>query len=568
MAAPHQSAGSSSAFFPTFAPASSSASPSIWPVPSLINPEALLDIQTQFLRGWQQVLADAQEGSLSSPPDRRFRTQAWADNPGALLMAHAYMLSAQAMQSMVEAAAVPDAVRERLRFSVQQWVDAWAPSNFLATNPDALQTLIQTKGQSLLSGMENFLHDVQKGRISQTDESAFEVGRNLATTAGQVVFENRLMQLIQYQPVAQTVHARALLMVPPCINKYYILDLQPDNSFVRFALEQGFQVFMVSWRNPQPSDTDGILQAGWLDYLEEGVLQAVQVVQDISGQPQINALGFCVGGTMLASALALAKDRGENPVASLTLLTTLLDFEDTGVLDVFIDELHVQTRERQLGQSGLMTARELATTFSFLRPNELVWNYVVSNYLKGQAPPAFDLLFWNGDGTNLPGPFFAWYLRNTYLENRLKDGMELNGPDGKQHMDLQTLDMPAYVYGSREDHIVPWHSAYASTRILTGKQRFVLGASGHIAGVINPPQTGKRSYWAHEENMFEARQMPQDAEDWLAQAQAYQGSWWPDWSAWLAQYGGVQRKAVKTPGNTRHKPLEAAPGSYVKVRAL
>jgi len=447
-------------------------------------------------------------------------------------------------------------------------VDAWAPSNFLATNPEALQTLIQTKGQSLLSGMENFLHDVQKGRISQTDESAFEVGRNLATTAGQVVFENRLMQLVQYQPLTQTVHQRPLLMVPPCINKYYILDLQPDNSFVRFALEQGFQVFMVSWRNPQPDDTDGILQAGWLDYLEEGVLQAVQVVQDISGQPQINALGFCVGGTLLASALALAKGRGEDLVASLTLLTTLLDFEDTGVLDVFIDELHVQTREQQLGQSGLMTARELATTFSFLRPNELVWNYVVSNYLKGQAPPAFDLLFWNGDGTNLPGPFFAWYLRNTYLENRLKDGMELDGPDGKQVVDLQTLDMPAYVYGSREDHIVPWHSAYASTRILTGKQRFVLGASGHIAGVINPPQAGKRSYWAHEESMFEAGHMQQDAEDWLAQAQAHKGSWWSDWSAWLAQHSGAQRKAAKTPGNARHKPLEAAPGRYVKARAL
>jgi len=535
-----------------------------WPMPSFIGPDALLDIQTQFLRGWQQVLADAQEGSLGSPPDRRFRTQAWADNPGALLMAHAYMLSAQAMQRMVDAAAVPEAMRERLRFSVQQWVDAWAPSNFLATNPDALQTLVQSNGQSLLNGLENFLHDVQKGRISQTDESAFEVGGNLAITPGQVVFENRLMQVIQYQPLTPAVHQRPLLMVPPCINKYYILDLQADNSFVRFALEQGFQVFMVSWRNPQPSDTDDILQAGWLDYLEQGVLQAVQVVQDISRQPQINALGFCVGGTLLASALALAKARGEEPVASLTLLTTLLDFEDTGVLDIFIDELHVQARERQLGQGGLMTAQELATTFSFLRPNELVWNYVVSNYLKGQAPVAFDLLFWNGDGTNLPGPFFAWYLRNTYLENRLKDGMELDG----ERVSLNTLDMPAYIYGSREDHIVPWHSAYASTRLLAGPQRFVLGASGHIAGVINPPQAGKRSYWAHEEAMYTPGQMPQDADAWLTQAQTRKGSWWPDWSAWLAAHGGSQRKAAKTLGNARYRPIEAAPGSYVKLRAL
>jgi len=540
-----------------------------WSACAGIRPEALLDIQTQFLRGWQQVLQDAQDGTLGSPPDRRFRTQAWADNPAALLMAHAYMLSAQAMQNMVDATQAAEPVRERLRFSVQQWVDAWAPSNFLATNPDAWQALVQSKGQSLLNGMENFLHDVQKGRISQTDESAFEVGRNLATTPGQVVFENALMQLIQYQPLTETVHQRPLLVVPPCINKYYILDLQPENSFVRHALEQGFQVFMVSWRNPQPGDTDGILQAGWMDYLDHGVLQAVQVVQDITRQPQINALGFCVGGTLLASALALAQARGQTPVASLTLLTTLLDFQDAGVLNVFIDELHVQTRERQLGQGGLMPARELATTFSFLRPNELVWNYVVSNYLKGQTPPAFDLLFWNGDGTNLPGPFFAWYLRNTYLENRLKDGVKVNSTDGHSvSVRLQTLDMPAYIYGSREDHIVPWQSAWASTRLLAGPQRFVLGASGHIAGVINPPQAGKRSYWVHGQAMHENGQMPENAEDWLAQAQSHRGSWWPDWAAWLAEHSGPQRKAPKACGNARHKPLEAAPGRYVKVQAL
>jgi len=536
-----------------------------WPVPACIRPEALLEIQTQFLQGWQQVLQQAQEGSLNTPQDRRFRTQAWADNPAALLMAHAYTLSVEAMQNMVQAAQVPDAMRERLRFSVQQWVDAWAPSNFLATNPDAWQALLQSQGQSLLNGMENFLHDVQKGRISHTDESAFEVGRNLAITPGQVVFENALMQLIQYQPLSDTVYQRPLLMVPPCINKYYILDLQAENSFVRYALEQGFQVFMISWRNPLPADTDGILQAGWLDYLDQGVLQAVQVVQDITRQPQINALGFCVGGTLLSSALALAQARaGENPVASLTLLTTLLDFQDTGVLDVFIDELHVQTRERQLGQGGLMPARELATTFSFLRPNELVWNYVVNNYLKGQAPPAFDLLYWNGDGTNLPGPFFAWYLRNAYLENRLKDGVELDG----HAVRFGALDMPAYLYGSREDHIVPWQSAWASTRLLAGPQRFVLGASGHIAGVINPPQANKRSYWAHTQAMYEADQMPADAQSWLEGAQSHRGSWWPDWSAWLAGYGGAQCKAPKTLGNARYKPLEAAPGRYVKLRVL
>ncbi len=537
-----------------------------WPVPVGISPEALAEIQKQFSRGWQQVLEAAHDGSLSSPPDRRFRAEAWSANQGSMLMAHAYMLSAQAMQGMVEAAQVPDAMRERLRFGVQQWLDAWAPSNFLATNPDALQKLVETKGKSLLDGLNNFLLDMKKGRMSQTDESVFEVGRNLATTPGQVIYQNHLMQIIQYEPQAPTVHQLPLLVVPPCINKYYILDLQPENSFVRYALESGFRVFLVSWRNPLPTDTDGIQTAGWADYLKEGVLQAIDVVQDVTRQPKINALGFCVGGTLLSSALALARAQGNEPVASLTLLTTLLDFKEPGILDVFIDELHVQTRERQMGQGGLMTARELATTFSFLRPNELVWNYVVSNYLKGESPPPFDLLYWNSDGTNLPGPFFAWYLRQAYLENNLKQPgrIEIDG----YRLSFDSLDMPAYVYGSREDHIVPWHAAYASTALLKGQQRFVLGASGHIAGVINPPKAGRRSYWAHDTVSYGCNEIPGDPEQWLSKAQEHRGSWWPDWAEWLASHSGPRRKAVKTCGNSTYSPIEPAPGSYVKVRAV
>lgn len=537
-----------------------------WPLPIGISPEALADIQAQFSRGWQQVLAAARDGSLTSPSDRRFRAEAWSSTQGSLLTAHAYLLSAQAMQDMVEAAQMPTPVRDRLRFSVQQWLDAWAPTNFLATNPDALQTLIDSKGKSLLDGLSNFMQDMQKGRMSQTDESAFEVGRNLAVTPGQVVFENTLMQVIQYEPLTPTVHQLPLLMVPPCINKFYILDLQPQNSFVRYALEQGFRVFLVSWRNPLPADDDGIQEATWADYLDQGVLKAIDVVQDISRQPQINALGFCVGGTLLANALSLAHARGQDPVASLTLLTTMLDFQDTGILDVFIDELHVQTREHQIGQSGLMPARDLATTFSFLRPNELVWNYVVSNYLKGEMPAPFDLLFWNSDGTNLPGPFFAWYLRQTYLENNLKQPGEVE-IDGHR-LSFDVLDMPAYVYGSREDHIVPWRSAYASTALLKGQQRFVLGASGHIAGVINPAQSGRRSYWAHDEPSYGCEHMPGDPEQWLSQAVEHRGSWWPDWSQWLAEHAGPRRKAVKTCGNASYPPIEDAPGRYVKVRAV
>jgi len=330
-------------------------------------------------------------------------------------------------------------------------------------------------------------------------------------------------------------------------------------------VEQGFTVFLISWRNPVASDTDGVDRATWSDYLDNAVLQALRVASDITGQPQVNALGFCVGGTMLASALALAEARGEHPVASLTLLTSLLDFHNTGVLNVFVDEAHALLRDHQLGKGGLMPGRELATTFSFLRPNELVWNYVVGNYLKGQTPPAFDLLFWNGDSTNLPGPFFSWYFRNTYLENNLKV------PGGAQAaglpLDLTRLQMPAYIFGSREDHIVPWVSAYASTQVLRGPQRFVLGASGHIAGVVNPPAKKRRSYWVADELEQSGHYLPGDPNAWLAQAVEQPGSWWPDWTHWLAGHSGKQVKARTKLGNARHRPIEPAPGRYVKVRA-
>lgn len=535
-----------------------------WPL-AVLAPEDLANIQAEFSRAYAELLTQAREGNLEAPADRRFRSEAWQANRFALLNARIWELSARTMFSMVDAAQVSEAVRNRLRFSVMQWLEATAPSNFVFTNPEVQQLLLETGGKSLAAGLQNLLQDIGKGRMSQTDESVFELGRNIAVTPGHVVFQNALMQVIQYAPATPRVYARPLVVVPPCINKYYILDLQPENSFVRHAVEQGHTVFIVSWRNPLPTDTDGSDKAGWADYLEDGVLQALRVASEITRQPAVNALGFCVGGTMLANALALAHARGERPVESLTLLTTLLDFSDTGVLDVFIDEAHVSLREQQLGQGGLMTARELGTTFSFLRPAELVWNYVVNNYLKGTTPPAFDLLYWNSDGTNLPGPFFTWYLRNTYLENRLRKpgGVVIDG----HPIDLGTLDMPAYIYGSREDHIVPWKSAYASCSLLTGQRRFVLGASGHIAGVVNPPAKKRRSYWANDAAP-EAGQRAAAADDWLAAAQEHTGSWWPDWAAWLAQYAGATKQAPARPGNRQYKPLEPAPGSYVSVRAV
>ncbi|AIT27077.1 poly-beta-hydroxybutyrate polymerase [Bordetella holmesii 30539] len=527
-----------------------------------VAPDTLADIQAEFSREWLRICDEAQRGVLPVPADRRFSSPAWQADKRHLLMAHAYLLSSRVLHRMVESAQVSEQLRTRLRFSIMQWVDALSPANFLAFNPDAQQCMVESAGRTLNAGLANLLADLKKGRITQTDESQFEIGRNVAVTPGVVVYENRLMQLIQYSPQTAKVFARPLVVVPPNINKFYILDLQPENSFVRHAVEAGHTVFIVSWRNPLASDSDGVDTATWSDYLDEAVLKALSVAGEITGQKQVNALGFCVGGTMLAAALALADARGQQPVASLTLLTSLLDFHDTGVLKVFVDEGHALLRDQQLGQGGLMPARDLATTFSFLRPNELVWNYVVGNYLKGQAPPAFDLLFWNADSTNLPGPFFSWYFRNTYLENNLKVPGLAQAADTP--LDLTRLAMPAYVYGSREDHIVPWQSAYATTQLLRGPMRFVLGASGHIAGVINPPAKKRRSFWAGESDAA----LPGDPNAWLADASEQPGSWWPDWTQWLAEHAGKPIAAPRTLGSKKYAPIEPAPGRYVKVRAV
>ncbi|MDE2454037.1 MAG: class I poly(R)-hydroxyalkanoic acid synthase [Burkholderiales bacterium] len=446
-----------------------------------------------------------------------------------------------------------------MRFAVQQWVDASAPSNFLASNPEALQKAVETKGESLGAGLQHLLEDLKKGHVSQTDESVFEVGRNVATTEGSVVFENELFQLIEYKPLTATVHERPMLFVPPCINKYYILDLQPENSVIRYTVEQGHRTFVVSWRNPDES----LVAKTWDDYIEQGPITAIRTVQAITGAKTINTLGFCVGGTILATALAVLAARGEQPAHSVTLLTTLLDFAHTGILDIFVDEASVQLRDLTIGEKapggpGLLKGQELATTFSFLRPNDLVWNYVVANYLKGESPPPFDLLYWNGDSTNLPGPMYCWYLRHTYLQNELKKPGALTVCGEK--VDLGRIEAPVFVYGSREDHIVPWTAAYASIPLLEGKRRFVLGASGHIAGVINPPAKGKRSHWTNDA-------LPESAEAWFEGATEHPGSWWTVWSGWLDPLGGKMVAAPKAPGSRQFKAIEPAPGRYVKAKA-
>ena len=521
--------------------------------------EKLQSLQQKYMEDATALWTQSLQG-MPALSDKRFSAKAWTENPVAGMAAAVYLLNARTLMSLADAVVADAKTQSRIRFAIEQWLAATAPSNFLAFNVDAQKKAIETKGESIAQGIKNMMHDLAQGHVSMTDESQFEVGKNVATTEGAVVFENELFQLIEYKPLTAKVYEKPFLLIPPCINKFYILDLQPENSLIRYAVAQGHRTFVVSWRNPDAS----MGAKTWDDYIEHAAIKAIAVVQDITAAKQINALGFCVGGTILTTALAVLAERKQKPVTSATLLTTLIDFKDTGILDLFIDEAFVQYREKEMGQGGLMKGNDLASTFSFLRPNDLVWNYVVGNYLKGETPPPFDLLYWNSDSTNLPGPFYAWYLRNTYLENNLvKPG---KATVCGEKIDLRKLDLPVYIYGSREDHIVPIGGAYASTQALPGKKRFVMGASGHIAGVINPPAKNKRSHWIGSDTKF-----PPTAEAWIAAAKEHPGSWWTDWSNWLKGHAGKQIAAPKAYGNTsgkmKYKAIEPAPGRYVKAKA-
>ena len=536
-------------------------------MPSIsLPPQALMQLQHDYLQGatalWDQSLhRQGDTGAANGKPpaaDRRFAGDDWKNNPTAAYTAQMYLLNSRTLLQLADSVQADEKTKGRIRFAVQQWVDAAAPSNFLAFNPEAQQKALATQGASIAVGLKHLWEDMHKGHVSQTDEGVFEVGRNVATSAGAVVFENPLFQLIEYTPLTAKVHERPLLIVPPCINKFYILDLQPENSLIRYCVEQGHRTFVVSWCNPDESLRD----TSWDQYIEDGAIRALRVVQEISGAKTINTLGFCVGGTILSTALAVLAARGEQPAHSLTLLTTLLDFAHTGILDLFIDEASVRLREMTIGPAApkgaqLLHGQELATTFSFLRANDLVWNYVVGNYLKGEAPPPLDLLYWNGDSTNLPGTMYCWYLRHLYLQDELKKPAALTVCG--ESIDLGKIAAPVFIYGSREDHIVPWMAAYASTRLLKGKKRFVLGASGHIAGVVNPPAKHKRNYWTNAD-------LPATALAWFDGASEHPGSWWPEWSRWLAPFGGKQVPATKTPGNRQYRAIEPAPGRYVKVK--
>ena len=527
-------------------------------VMALVPPEKLMQLQQDYTEKFSALWSGLMESKKPEIADRRFSAPAWQANPLYAFNAATYLLNAHFLNALAESVEVDEQTKKKIRFATQQTVDAMSPANFLATNPEAQQLLIDSKGESLQRGIMQMLSDMRKGHISQTDETAFEVGRNVAASEGSVVFENDVIQLLQYRPLTKQVYQRPLVIVPPCINKFYILDLQPENSLIRYAVEQGHTVFVVSWVNPDQS----LGHLGWDDYVEKGVINALEVAQQISGEKQVNALGFCVGGTLLASALAAMAARGKKPVASLTLLTTMLDFVDVGSIDVYVDEAQVAQREQSIGKGGLMPGRDFATAFSSLRSNDLVWNYVEANYLKGEPPPAFDLLYWNSDSTNLPGPMFCYYLRNMYLENNLKVPGKLSVAGDP--IDLGKVQVPSFIYASREDHIVPWRSAFSSTNLINaGKRknnRFVLGASGHIAGVINPPAKKKRSYWSNDK-------LPETASAWMDGATEHPGSWWGEWADFLASHAGEQKEAPRKLGNKAHPPIEPAPGRYVKAKA-
>jgi polyhydroxyalkanoate synthase subunit PhaC len=510
------------------------------------NWAAMLDAAAAF---WsRQVGLAAPEGRS----DRRFAAPEWTELPPFDQVRRAYLAASDTLLQAVEAAPLDERSRRQMRFLARQFVDAMSPANFVTTNPEVLRLALETGGRSLADGARNLLADVQRGRISQSAD-AFRVGVDLANTPGDVVFENELIQLIQYRPTRARVKAVPLLVVPSVVNKYYILDLAPETSLVRHLIDAGQTVFMISWRNisaPQQHLT-------WDDYLEQGVQVAIDTVREITRRPRIQAAGYCTGGALLATALAVRAARGERPVNSMTLLMTMLDFSDPGEIGVFLDPAVLSQHHARYAAGGVVPGREMTLAFSSLRANDLVWSFVVGNYLKGRTPAAFDLLYWNTDDANLAGPMFSTYLRDGYVDNKLvvPDALTMCGVP----VDLRRIDVPTYVFAASEDHLVPWQSAFRSVHHLDGEVEFVLGAGGHVTGPINPVSRNKRNHWV-------GGRLDSDADAWRASARSVEGSWWHHWSGWLERRAGAEVAPPRRSGSRTHKPIEPAPGRYVLER--
>ena len=524
--------------------------------------QAQLSLWQDYLTLWQrttQRLLGGEAEPLVAPAaeDRRFRDQAWSDNALFDFIKQSYLLTARWMQGVVkDVEGLDDTTARKVDFYTRQFVDAIAPSNFVMTNPEVLRATIDSRGENLVQGLKNLLDDLERGKgrlaISMTDMAAFKIGENIAATPGKVVFQNDLIQLIQYAPTTETVKRRPLLIIPPWINKFYVLDLRPKNSFIRWAVSQGHTVFVISWVNPD----ERLAQKSFENYMREGPLAALDAMEKATGEREANVIGYCLGGTLLAATLAYMAAKRDSRVKSATYFVTMVDFREAGELSVFIDEEQLRSLEERMQKKGYLEARDMHTTFNMLRANDLIWSFVVNNYLLGKQPFPFDLLYWNADSTRMPAAMHSFYLRKMYQQNLLAQpgGILLGGVP----IDLRKIKTPSFLLSTREDHIAPWRSTYAATQLYSGPVKFVLSASGHIAGVVNPPGS-KYGHWENEEN-------PPTPEQWLETATYHEDSWWPLWERWIAKYPGGEVPA-RQPGDGKLKPIEDAPGSYVKLRA-
>jgi polyhydroxyalkanoate synthase len=513
---------------------------------------------------WQRSmlkLMGQQSAPVAETPrgDRRFRHEDWENNFLYDYIKQSYLIAAKHLHASIAGVqGLDERTAKKVDFYTRQYIDALSPSNFVLTNPEVLRETVATGGQNLIRGFANLLEDLSRGngsglRLRMTDERAFELGANIAVTPGKVVYQNDLMQLIQYSPTTEQVYKRPLVIVPPWINKYYILDLRPNNSFVKWAVEQGHTVFIVSWVNPDERFASKTFQ----DYLNEGPLAALDAVERATGEREVNMIGFCLGGTLLATALGYLAAKGDKRVKSATFFATLLDFAEAGELEVFVDEQQIEALEKRMEERGYLEGAEMATTFNLLRANDLIWTFVVNNYLLGRDPFPFDLLYWNSDSTRMPAAMHSFYLRNMYLRNLLPQpgGIVLN----ETPIDLSKVKIPLYFISTIEDHIAPWKSCYAGARLFKGRVRFALGGSGHIAGIVNPPAANKYGYWTNDA-------LPETPEAWLSGASQHAGSWWVDWASWADAHSG-EKVSARTPGAGALPVIEEAPGSYVRLRA-
>ncbi len=526
--------------------------------------EAHASLWQSYMELWQSA-ARRMMGEESEPTaapegsDRRFRDPAWDENLVFDFVKQSYLLTSRWLLNTVnDVDGLDEKTAKKVDFYTRQFVDAMAPSNFVVTNPEVLRATVDSNGENLVKGLDNLLGDLERGKgklqIKMTDLDAFEVGRNIAVSPGKVVYQNELMQLIQYQPATEKVYKRPLVIVPPWINKFYILDLKPENSFIRWAVAQGYTVFVVSWVNPD----EKLAAKTFEDYMDEGIFAALDAIEQATGEREVTAIGYCLGGTLMAATLAYMKAQGDDRIKAAIFFAALVDFAEAGELSIFIDDEQLKyLEERMRKHGGVLDGSAMATTFNMLRANDLIWSFVVNNYLLGKDPFPFDLLYWNSDSTRMPAAMHSFYLRKMYQENLLSEpgGIELRGVP----IDLTKIDVPVYILSTKEDHIAPWKSTYVATQLYGGPVKYVLSGSGHIAGVVNPPAAHKYGYWTNAK-------LPSTPEAWFEGAKEHPGSWWPDWDKWLSRKSGP-KVAARVPGDGKLKALEDAPGAYVKVKA-